>query len=187
MTDFQIHTKETAPAGSVPFMEAAEKKFGFVPNLIATLAESPTAVEAYLTIAGINATSSFSPAEQQVVLLTANYENECHYCMAAHTGAAKMARLDDAAIAALRAGTPIPDARLEALSTFTRKVVVERGWVQPRDVEALLAAGFTKAQVLEVIAGVAVKTISNYVNHVAETPVDAKFAPFTWEKPAQAA
>lgn len=187
MAEYKIHTKESAPEDSVPFLEAAEAKFGFVPNLIGELAESPAAVEAYLTIAGIFAKSSFTPAEQQVVLLTANFENECHYCMAAHSGAAKRAKLADAAIDALRAGTPIPDTRLEALSAFTRKVVTQRGWVSESDVDTFIAAGFTKAQVLEVITGVALKTISNYTNHVAETPVDAQFAALKWEKPAKAA
>jgi len=187
MAEFNVHTKETAPAGSVPFLEATEAKFGFVPNLIGELAESPVAVEAYLALAGIFAKSSFTPAEQQVVLLTSNFENECHYCMAAHTGAAKRAKLSDAAIDALRAGTPIPDTRLEALSVFTRKVVTQRGWVSEADVDAFLAADFTRAQVLEVITGVAFKTISNYTNHVAETPLDAVFATMAWEKPAKAA
>lgn len=187
MTEFQVHTKESAPAASVPFLEAAEKKFGFVPNLIGELAESPVTVEAYLTLAGIYAKSSFTPAEQQVVSLTANFENECHYCMAAHSAGAKMAKLSDAAIDALRTGSTIPDTKLEALRVFARKVVVQRGWVDPSDIEAFLGAGYTKAQVLEVVTGVAVKTISNYVNHIAETPLDDKFAPLKWEKPAKAA
>ena len=187
MTDFQIHTKDTAPADSLPFLEAAEKKFGFIPNLIGELAESPATVEAYLTLGGIYGKSSFTPAEQQVVLLTANYENECHYCMAAHSAGAKMAKLSDVAIDALRAGTPIPDTKLEALRVFARKVVTQRGWVDPSDVTAFLNAGYSKANVLEVVTGVALKTISNYVNHIAETPLDDKFAALKWEKPAKAA
>jgi uncharacterized peroxidase-related enzyme len=187
MTEFTTHTIETAPEASKPTLEAAQKKFGFVPNLFAKLAESPVAAEAYLTMAGLNAKSSFTPAEQQVVLLTSNFENECHYCMAAHTGAAKMAKLPEDAIEALRSGAPIPDARLEALRSFARKVVAQRGWVEAADVDAFLAAGFTKAQVLEVVVGVAFKVISNYTNHIVDTPLDDKFAPFKWEKPADQA
>ncbi|NQW09913.1 MAG: carboxymuconolactone decarboxylase family protein [Alphaproteobacteria bacterium] len=187
MTEFSIYTKDTAPTGSIPTLEAAEKKFGFIPNLLGELAESPVAVEAYLSLSGTFGKSTLTPAEQQVVLLTTSYENECHYCMAAHTGGAKMAKLDEGAIQALRAGEPIADPKIEALRGFTRKLVVNRGWVQPADIDSFVAAGYTRANVFEVITGVALKTISNYTNHVAETPLDDKLAALKWDKPAKAA
>ncbi len=136
------------------------------------LAEAPAALEGYATLFQIFDKSSFTPAERQVVYLTANYENECQYCMAGHSVLAKIAHVPDQAIAALREGQRIEDSQLEALRTFTSKVVTNRGWVSEADVNAFLAAGYTKQNVLEVILGVAVKVISNYTNHVAHTPAD---------------
>jgi len=187
MADLTIHSLDTAPDASKPSLEAAQKKYGFIPNLIGELANSPTAVEAYLTLAGIYAKSTLTPGEQQVVMLTSSFENDCHYCMAAHSGAAKMAKLDAAAIEALRAGTSIPDEKLEALRRFASLVVVNRGWVPAEEQQAFLDAGYTAENALEVIVGVAVKTISNYTNHLAETPLDERLSPMKWEKPETAA
>lgn len=184
MSEFELHTVDTAPEGSKPWLEKAQAGFGFVPNLIAKLGTSPVAVEAYLTLHGIFGKSTLTPAEQQVVTLAINFENECHYCMAAHTGAARRAKLDEAAIGALRAGEPIPDPKLQALREFAVKVVRDRGWVDAADQQALLDAGYTRENILEVVVGAAFKTISNYSNHIVETPLDDAFAPLKWEKPS---
>ena len=92
-----------------------------------------------------------------------------------------MVKADDEVVQALRNGDPIPDERLEALRTFTRRTVDKRGWLSGEDLESFLGAGFNKAQVLEVITGVAQKTLSNYTNHIAHTPLDEAFQPFSWE------
>ncbi len=176
MSDFPIHTLETAPDGSKPFLEGAQKAFGAVPNLIAEFAESPAVIEAYLTLSGIlSEKAGFSPLEREVVLISASVENDCHYCVAAHTTITQAQKLDQSVISAVREGGPIIDAKLEALRAFTVKVVRDRGFVSNADVSAFLEAGYSRAQVLEVVLGVAFKTISNYVNHIAETPVDAPF------------
>jgi alkylhydroperoxidase family enzyme len=87
-------------------------------------------------------------------------------------------------VAALRSGTPLPDSRLESLRTFTGKLVQRRGWLEDADVQEFLAAGFEQQQVLEVVLGVTQKTLSNYANHLAGTPVDAAFAQFAWKEPS---
>ncbi len=186
MARFTTHTAETAPEGAIDAFDRARSTFGMVPNLIGTLAESPTTAGAYLDLHERFAASGFSPVEQQVVALTTSFENECHYCMAAESAVAKMIGADDAAIEALRSGDALADARLEALRRFTRTIVETRGWAGDDAVDAFLAAGFTKAQVLEVVLGVAKKTISNYSNHLAETPVDEAFSGFAWERRAAA-
>jgi uncharacterized peroxidase-related enzyme len=183
MTEFTLHDVKSAPAGSKPILEASEQAWHFVPNLHRVLAEAPAALEGYATLFGIFDKSSLTPAERQVVYLTANFENECHYCMAGHSVLAKMAHVPEQAIQALRNGTPIEDKKLEALRRFTARVVTERGWVTDAEVNAFLSAGYTKQNILEVILGVAVKVISNYTNHVAQTPTDAFMKDTLWTPP----
>ncbi len=186
MAQFQTHTIETAPADSKEILTAVNKKLGFIPNMLGKLAEAPTAVKAYLSLADIYGETSFTPTEREVVAMTSSFENECHYCMAAHSTAAKGAGVPGDVIEALRSGEKLADNKLEALRTFARKVVTRRGWVEDADVQAFKNAGYTNAQSLEVIVGVALKTISNYSNHLLDTPVDGPFKTQTWEPPVKA-
>lgn len=181
---FPVHTKATAPDRSRPLLAQVERAYGFVPNLAGMLAEAPTALEGYLGVAGAFAKSTLTAAEQQVVLLATSVENECHYCVAAHSTLALGAGLDRDAVDALRSGTPLIDPRLEALRRYTRDVVARRGWTAD-SLPGFLAAGYSRAQALEVIVGVAQKTISNYANHLAVTPVDQPFQNEAWEPSAR--
>ncbi|MEP4050964.1 MAG: carboxymuconolactone decarboxylase family protein [Litorimonas sp.] len=183
MTDFPIHTVETAPAAAKPRLEGAQKALGFVPNLYATMAEAPAMLEGYQTLAEIFGKSDLSATEQQVILMTNNVLNGCVYCMAAHTTLSQMQGVADEDITALRDGTPFSDPKLEALRTFTTVINETRGWPQDADIQAFLAAGYTKQTVLEVILGTSLKVLSNYTNHIAETDVDAAFAPNAWSNP----
>lgn len=180
MSDFQIHDVESAPEGSRDTLRTIEDEYGFIFNLARVFASSPQTLNGYMTLAGLLEESSFTPEEQQVILLSVSTENECHYCVGAHTGTAKMAGVDDGVIDALRRGEPIPDPRLEALRSFTQAMVRERGWVPDEAVHAFLDAGFERRQILDVILGIALKTLSNYTNHLAETPLDEAFADFEW-------
>lgn len=176
MSTFNVHNQESAPENSRPLLAGAQQAFGFVPNLIGTFAESPATLEAYLALGQIFDKSSFSATERQTVILAASRYNECHYCVAAHSVVAGMQKVPADVIEALRNDTPIADARLEALRQFTTAVVDQRGWVSEDEVDAFIAAGFTRAQVLEVVLGVTFKTLSNYTNHIADTPLDDAFA-----------
>ena len=175
MTTFPVHSSETAPGGSKPILAAAQKKFGFVPNLIRVMAEAPAAAKAYTTIMDIFERTSLSDAEKQTVLLSASLANECEYCMAAHSMIAGMKGVPAETIEALRSGTTLPDAKLDALAVLTRSVVETRGWPSEAAKEAFFAAGYGASEYLEVIVGVTVKTLSNYVNHAADTPLDTAF------------
>ncbi|EEE46908.2 carboxymuconolactone decarboxylase family protein [Roseibium alexandrii] len=187
MTDFQLHTKETAPEGGAELLERSEKAFGRIPGLHAVMSESPQHLEAYQKLHELFQQTSLSTVEQNVVWLTINVEHECHYCVPAHTGIAHMQKVPQDVIDALRDNTPLADPRLESLRDFTLKVVRQRGNVSDADVQTFLDAGFTKRNVLDIILGLAQKVMSNYVNHLAETPVDKVFEKFAWTPPAREA
>ncbi|MEM9252484.1 MAG: carboxymuconolactone decarboxylase family protein [Planctomycetota bacterium] len=186
MPPFTVHTEASAPAGSKPIIGQVEARFGRLPNLMATLAESPAAIEAYFTLMGIYEKSDLAPTEKQVVLMTNNRLNNCTYCMAAHSAVSKSQGVSDDVIAALRSGATLEDAKLEALRTFTERVFETRGDVSESDIDAFLSAGYTKANILEVVLGTALKVLSNYSNKFTQTPVDGPFQPFAWS-PQQAA
>ncbi len=180
MTTFPVHSSETAPEGSKPVLAAAQKKFGFVPNLFRVMAEAPASAEAYLAVMDIFESSSLSDAEKQTVLLSVSLVNECEYCVAAHTMVAGMKNVPADIIEALRSGTTLRDPKLEVLAVLTRSIVETRGWPTEAAKEAFFAAGYGTSEYLEVIVGVTVKTLSNYVNHAADTPLDTAFEAAKW-------
>ncbi|WP_336367738.1 carboxymuconolactone decarboxylase family protein [Marinobacter sp. C2H3] len=182
MTTFTLHDKDSAPGDSVPLMEQSEKAMGMVPGLHRVMAESPQVLQAYQTLHKLVLESSFDNDEKTVVWQTINVENACHYCVPAHTGIAKMMKVSDDIIDALRNETALPNERLEALRTFTLAVMHKRGNVSEEELTAFFDAGFDKRQVLEVIMVLSQKVMSNYINHIAETPVDEPFQKFAWEK-----
>ncbi len=180
MTTFPVHSSDTAPEASKPILAAAQKNFGFVPNLFRVMAEAPAAGEAYMAIMDIFEGSSLSDAEKQTVLLSVSFANGCDYCMAAHTTVAGMKSVPSGIIEALRVGAALPDTKLDALAVLTRSVVETRGWPTEAAKEAFFAAGYGAAEYLEVIVGVTVKILSNYVNHAADTPLDTAFEAAKW-------
>lgn len=183
MTTFNIHTLDSAPAKSIPLLEDSNKAFGRIPGLHAVMAEAPALLAGYKQLHKLFAEeTSFDKDELTVVWQTINVEHECHYCVPAHTGIAKMMKVEDGISNALRDETPLPNAHLEALRTFTLQVVRERGNVSDSQVQVFLDAGFSQRQVLEVILGVAQKVMSNYTNHIAQTPVDKPMQAFAWKK-----
>jgi uncharacterized peroxidase-related enzyme len=181
MSTLKLHDAQTAPEGSAELLEQVNDAFGFTPNLTRVLAGAPAALKAYLTVGEIFGSTSFTPQEQETVLLSVSFENGCEYCMAAHSAVGRMKGLPEDAVAALRSGDPLRDTRLNALSRFTRAVVRERGWPSADDVQAFLDAGFTPQNLLEVLVGVTMKTLSNYTNNLADTPLDEAFAKHAWQ------
>ncbi len=184
MSGFKLQTPETTSASGREALERAKERYGFTPNLIGMLANAPAAAHGYLDLGARFKESSLTPEEQQVVLLTTSFENECDYCMGAHSTVAGMLGLSDGDLGALRDGTELPTRRLDALRTFTRAIVQKRGWVSEEDLDAFRAAGFQHEQAGDVILGVGMKTISNYTNHIAGTPLDEAFEAQRWSAPA---
>ncbi len=177
---FQIHTPETAPAEAQETLGTIARNYGFVPNLAAAVAESPATLNGLLGLmSAFDAEEmTLTPVERQVVLVAVSVPNKCEYCTAAHSMLAGMAGLTRPEIDHLQEGRPLGDARLEVLRRFAETVVAERGFVSEAALEAFVAAGFTKAQVLEVVFGVALKTLTNYANHIVNSPVNKQFAAF---------
>lgn len=172
---YAVHDRNSAPEAARPLLEQAEGNYGFVPNILGVMANAPALLEGYLALSEIFEKTGFSATEKQVVLLAVSSENGCGYCKAAHTGIARMHKVDEKVLQAIENGESLPDEKLDALYTFTRRMVETRGRPGPGDLGAFFAAGYTEAQVQEVILGIGMKTLSNYNNHIAETPVDEQF------------
>lgn len=177
---FQIHTPDTSPEDSKETLAAIETRYGFIPNLAGVFAESPGALRGLLgAIAAFDAESlSLTPAERQVVLISASAENRCDYCTAAHSMLASSLGIGRDQIDRLQQQLPVDDRRLEALRSFVTAVVRCRGSVDSVALSRFLEAGFTRAQVLEVLLGVALKTLTNYANHIARPDVNSQFSEF---------
>lgn len=178
--EFSVHTMTTAPEASRTTLEATAKQYGFVPNLFSVLAESPTAVQAYAAVTKALEQSALSPVEQQVVTLTVSAINGCTYCMGAHPTVAQMVRMPEDILTELRGQKPLSDKKLNALRTFVMSLMHHRGWVPEKDLEDFVTAGYTQRHILDVITLLALKTLSNYANHLAHTPLDPQFASQTW-------
>ena len=178
--EFPIHTNETAPEASRAILESTAQQYGFIPNLIGVLAESPATFQAYVAINKALEQSILTPIEQQVVTVTVSAANGCAYCVGAHSTVAQMVRMPGGILEALRSRQVLPDAKLNALRVLTESLVQNRGWVPDADLEQFLAAGYGREHVLDTITIVALKTLSNYVNHIAQTPLDAQFAAQAW-------
>lgn len=184
MSEYVFHTPETAPEAASAILAGTEKKLGFVPNLYAGLANAPAALEAYVALSSYFDKTSLTPVERQVVLLATSVENGCEFCVAAHSMIAKkMVGAPEEVVNALRSGQLPLDFKLAALTRFTRAVVQERGWVVEHPAfNQFLDAGYSREQALEVVLGVTQKTLSNYANHLLQTPINPAFDSERWSR-----
>lgn len=178
---FEIFNTETAPKGSKPILENSIKEFGYIPNLHGVLALSPNLLEAYKALHKLFSSSSFNNDEVNVVWLTINVEHNCHYCVPAHTAIAKAMKVDQTIIEALRNQTPLPSEKLEVLRETTLVITGNRGYISESEIETFYNAGYDQRHLLEIILGLSQKVISNYVNHITNTPLDKYFEKFYWE------
>ncbi|MGX5913971.1 carboxymuconolactone decarboxylase family protein [Aliidiomarina sp. Khilg15.8] len=182
MTTFTLHDIDSAPEDSKALLKGSKEAFSMIPNLHAVMAESPQTLEGYQKLHELFTNTSFNADELTVVWQTINVEHGCHYCVPAHTGIAKSMDVDDELIESLRNAETLKDDKLNALREFTLAVVRKRGEVNKDDLKSFFSAGYGEQQVLEVILGVSQKVMSNYVNAIAQTPVDEPFEKFAWEK-----
>lgn len=181
MARLTIHTVETAPEAAKPRVEAALKNNGFLPNLIGVLANSPEALAFYQEVGKLNAATSLSAGEVEVVQIIAAKTNECGFCVAGHTKLATLKKLlSEQAIAASRAVNPadFDDAKLSALATFTIAVMAKKGAVSDDELQAFFAAGYTQQQAVEVVLGVALATLCNYTNNLGKTEINPELQAF---------
>jgi uncharacterized peroxidase-related enzyme len=167
---------QDAQPASRTLLEQAHRYFGFVPNLLATLAHSPAALRVYLSADLGFQHGTLTPGEQQIVLLAASRENNCRYCTTSHSALARFfANVSGEAIFAVEHDQPLNDPKLNALVNLTRELVAQRGHAPKEVIDAFLAAGYSKDQLLEVLVGVGLKTISNYFDHVSTVEIDPEF------------
>ncbi len=180
---FPLHDEITAPEAAREHLEATRRSFGMIPNLERVMANAPALLAAYSFGWNVYDQTSLAPVERQIVYQTANFENECNYCVPWHTLLARQSGADTATVEALRQGRQLPDPRHEALRQFARTLILNRGKASTADLEAFFSAGFTAQQALEVVLGVAIKTMSNFTNSIAGTPLDAQVTHLIWRKP----
>ena len=179
MSTLPLVDKDSASNEVLDILANVEKKFGFIPNLMKVLASSPSAIKAYLTLAELLESTKFTPEEQQIMLLTVSRENKCEYCLAAHSMiSAKMVGMDSDKLVSIRDDKPLADSKHQELVTFTSEIVKKRGFVGAEAVKQFKDAGYSDQHVLEVLLAVTMKTLSNYTNHLSQTPIDPQFAQF---------
>ncbi|GLK77175.1 alkyl hydroperoxide reductase AhpD [Methylopila jiangsuensis] len=188
MSRLPLRAVDDAPEAAKPFLTAAEKANGFLPNLLRVLANAPVALETYLTVGGLNGRASLPLAEREVVQLTAAATHGCGFCVAGHTAVAfKKAGLDEARVDALRALRPTGDARFDAVQTFTSAVIATRGRVSDAELAAFKAAGFDDQAALEVVLGVSLATLCNFANNLGQPPLNPQLEAYRWDGPQAAA
>ena len=168
-----------SPSPSAPqaaeILAQVERAYGFVPNVLRELSTSPAALQVYVAGQNALAQGTLSPAEQQAVQIAVAAFNECQYCQTAHSWVGKKAGLSPEDIEAIKAGGRPTDQAVAAVVAATRAVLDRRGWLDPEALSRLEQEGASRAKLYEVIAFIGLKTISNYVNHMAHTPLDEVF------------
>lgn len=179
---FTLHTQDTAPSKSKKQLDESLAAFGMIPNLHAVMAEAPNVLKAYKSLHDLFQNTSFNNEELTVIWQTINVEHACLYCVPAHTGIAKMMAVDDAITDALRQRTALPTKKLQVLHETTLALVRDRGQPKQPIIDTFYQAGYENQQLLEIVLGISQKIMSNYINHLADTPVDSAFAEFTWSK-----
>lgn len=179
MSRLTIQTIESAAPEAKERLQAAQKASGFLPNLLGVLANAPTALETYQVVGAITAKGSLSPAEREVVQITAARKNACGFCVAGHTKIAqKLVRMPEDIVQALRNTEALSDPKLNALAVFTLALIEQRGQVTDQELADFLAAGYTEQNVLDVVLGVSLATLCNFANNVAQTEINPELQEF---------
>jgi len=182
MPKYPVHTIASAPEKSKSALEQLQKAFGVLPNLPAVIANSPKLVNSLVGLFGQVHSPGLSEAENQIVLLTDAVTNSSTYPVAFHTTLALQQGVSSEETTAIREGLLPKDKRFAALSKLAKMLIEKRGHVSDQELDAFLAAGFTKEQVLEVVAIVAASTITNYAGTIANPPLDETFRQYAWQR-----
>jgi uncharacterized peroxidase-related enzyme len=162
---------ETATGHAQRLLDGVQKKLGFAPNIMRTMANSPTVLQGYLDFSGALSKGNLSPKFREQIALTVSEVNNCGYCLAAHSAIGRSVGLSEEAIGDSRRGES-PDTKEATALDFTRHVVVTRGWVTDEDVAKLRKARFSDGDITEILANISLTLFTNYFNHVAGTEVD---------------
>ena len=168
--------ERTANSKTRELWETAEKRMGSVPNMVATMAQSPAVAKAYLDGLQDLAGGSLPNALRQQISLTVSEANQCDYCVSAHTFLGDKAGLSESDLLDARHGSST-NRKTNAALTFARKIIEDRGHVSDEDLEEVRRAGFSNGEIAEIVANVCMTTFTNYFNQVAGTEVDYPYVP----------
>lgn len=172
---FTVPTRDEVSPANQAIFDNLKNGLGFVPNLYAYYAKNDTALGDYLALQ--NRKSTLKAKEREVINLVTSQINDCKYCQAAHTALGKMNGFTDAQILELRSGTASFDSKLDALVRFTKSAVENRGRATDQSKDAFFAAGYTEANLIDVVIVVGDKIISNYIHNLTGFTVDFPAAP----------
>ncbi len=175
MKSFAVPTRDQVSENNQAIFDNLQNSLGFVPNLYATFAYSDTALGDYLNFQ--NRKSTLRAKEREVINLVVSQVNDCSYCLAAHTALGKMNGFTDEQILEIRSGSASFDAKIDALVKFTQDTTINRGKPNASSVEALFAAGYTEANLVDILIVIGDKIVSNFLHGVTQIPVDFPAAP----------
>ncbi|MGD1843410.1 MAG: carboxymuconolactone decarboxylase family protein [Thermonemataceae bacterium] len=172
---FEVPSKEQVSENNQAIFDNLEKNLGFVPNLYATFALNDTALGDYLAFQ--NRKSSLTGKEREIINLVVSQVNECQYCLAAHTALAKNYKFTDEQILEIRRAQVSFNEKYNTLTKFVKETTVNRGRPSQNAVDQLFEAGYTQAQLIDIIIVIGDKIISNYIHNITQIPVDFPAAP----------
>jgi uncharacterized peroxidase-related enzyme len=180
MDGFTIKTVATAPVASRATLAGIEDAVGFVPNVFGVFATVPAALQGLVSLNAAFGETSFSPAEREIIALTTSVYNQCPYCVAGHSTFALNYGVDSETIRAVRNGGVSADPRMQALGQITFRILEKKGAIGASDMRPFLNVGFQTSQILELLLGIAAKTITNFAAKAARIPLDDAFADQAW-------
>jgi len=180
MSSYPVHTIASAPENSKAALEWLQQAFGVLPNLPAAIANSPKLINSLVGLFKQVHSQGLTEAENQIVLLTDAVTNSSRYAVAFHTALALQQGISSKETDAIREGRPPADQRFAALSNLAKALIEKRGHLSERELDSFLAAGFSKEQVLEVVAIVAASTITNYAGTITNPPLEDHFREYAW-------
>lgn len=186
MTGFAIKTTATVTGAARDILSAIEEGVGFVPNVYGLFADAPAALTGLAALNAAFDDTSFSPGEREIIALTTSVYNQCPYCVAGHSTFALHHGVDAETVNAVRAGGVSNDPRLQAIGRITRAILEKKGAINAADIRPFLNVGFQSPQILELLIGIAGKTMTNFASKTARIPLDDQFADQAWVAPASA-
>ena len=182
MNEFKIYDVNTAPSDSRTDLEKIKQNHGHIPNVYAVMAESPQLLKAHIAAKELFNKATLNKQDRKIVQLAVSRELGSAYDMAVHSDAAEKHNVSAEVIEGVRAGTTLKDKKLESLRSFTTNMVKKHGQVAETDVKAFMDAGYTRANILEIVLAIGMVTWTAYTNQIAKTKLDTQFEPKVWKK-----
>ncbi|WP_430404080.1 carboxymuconolactone decarboxylase family protein [Hyphomonas sp.] len=180
MTESVTTTKMTTAEDSESTLNAIRAEVGFIPNVYGVFARVPSAFKGLMSLNAAFEETSFSAAEREIVALTTSVYNRCPYCVAGHSTFALQQGVDAETVDAVRSGGFSLDPREQALGRTTLAMLQRKGQLSTADTITFLNAGYSCSQLLELLLGIAAKTMTNFASKIAKIPLDEAFLDQAW-------